>query len=363
VFVVGGGPAGLAAAIEARQKGLQVIVADGAAPPIEKACGEGMMPETLAALQGMGVELSAAEGQKFSGISFVQAGARVSAEFPQGAGMGLRRPILHERMVARAEECGVTFLWSTPVVGIDGDGVRLCRGKVQARWIVGADGLGSRVRRWSGLDGTHRRGRRFASRRHCRMRPWSKYMEIYWGRHAQAYVTPIEKEEVCVVVMAEVVEETSFDRALEEFPELRERLGAGQMSSRERGAVTLSRSLYNVQRGNVALVGDASGSVDAITGEGLRLGFRQASALAEAMVAGDLSRYERAHRALARRPKIMGDLMVWLGRHPRIRSRVIRTMQSRPELFERLMAAHVGAADSREMLSAGALLGWRLLDV
>jgi NADPH-dependent 2,4-dienoyl-CoA reductase/sulfur reductase-like enzyme len=61
VFVIGGGPAGLAVAIAARQKGLQAIVADGAAPPIEKPCGEGMMPETLAALRDLGVEIPAGQ--------------------------------------------------------------------------------------------------------------------------------------------------------------------------------------------------------------------------------------------------------------------------------------------------------------
>src|SRR5580698_1970330 len=50
VFIVGAGPAGLAAAIAARQKGFEVVVADGSEPPIEKPCGEGMMPGTLAGL-------------------------------------------------------------------------------------------------------------------------------------------------------------------------------------------------------------------------------------------------------------------------------------------------------------------------
>lgn len=52
VFVVGGGPAGLAAAIAARLKGFTVAVADGAHPPIDKACGEGLMPDSFGALSG-----------------------------------------------------------------------------------------------------------------------------------------------------------------------------------------------------------------------------------------------------------------------------------------------------------------------
>ena len=49
VFVIGGGPAGLAAAIAARERGCRVLVADGAEPPIDKACGEGLLPDGRAA--------------------------------------------------------------------------------------------------------------------------------------------------------------------------------------------------------------------------------------------------------------------------------------------------------------------------
>ena len=361
VFIIGGGPAGLAAAIASRQQGLEVIVADGSAPPIEKPCGEGLMPETLQALRALGVTLDPTDGQKFSGICFAQQGARVSADFLQGPGLGLPRPILHQRMVARAEECGVQFLWNTPIAGMDSEGVQFARGKVQARWIVGADGLSSRVRRWAGLEATRRTSRRFAVRRHLRMQPWSNHMEIHWGRHAQAYVTPMSSHEICVVLLADDIKHASFDRTLLEFPELHEKLAGQEVSGRERGAVTAMRSLHQVQRGNVALVGDASGSLDAVTGDGMRLAFQQAAALAAAVAAGDLRSYEGAHRALARRPMRMGDLLLWLSRNPLLRSRAIRALQSRPDLFKLLLAAHVGAADSSEILSAGALLGWRLL--
>ncbi len=364
VFVIGGGPAGLAAAIAASQKGFHVVVADGAAPPVEKPCGEGMMPETLAALRALGVEINPGEGHRFSGISFAQEGARVSADFPRGPGIGLRRPLLHERLVVRAEQCGVRLLWKTPVSGIDGDSIQLASRRIRSRWIVGADGHGSRVRRWSGLEATSRRKQRHASRRHYRMKPWSNHVEIYWGARAQAYVTPIGAEELCVVLMSECVEDASFPKAFQELPELRERFAGAELSSRERGAVTSMRSLYKVQRGNVALVGDASGSVDALTGEGLRLAFRQACALTDAMVKGDLRPYEHAHRQLARRPRLMGDLMLWLGRNPRIRARVVRALHSKPDLFARLLATHVGAADcSEDLIWAGALLGWRLLAI
>lgn len=363
VLIVGGGPAGLAAAIAARQKGFEVVVADGAAPPIDKPCGEGMMPETLVALRALGVEFGAGEGRKFRGICFVQENVRVLADFPQGTGIGLRRRLLHERLIAKAEECGVRLLWNTPVSGIDAESAHLTHGKVRARWIIGADGQRSRVRRWIGLDVAKRCRQRHASRRHYRVKPWSNYVEIHWGRHAQAYVTPIGSDEVCVVIMSETAEYASFDGSLRELPELKERLAGADLCSRERGAVTSMHLLSKVQQRNVALVGDASGGVDAITGEGLRLAFRQAFALGESMAVSDLRQYESVHRELARRPMLMGDLMLWLGRNPGIRDRFIRALEAKPDLFARLLATHVGRGTPMELLSTGAQLGWRLLAV
>jgi len=363
VFVIGGGPAGLATAIAARQKGLQVVVADGDGPSIEKPCGEGMMPETLVALRKLGVEIKPEEGRRFRGICFVQEGARVFADFPQGHGIGLRRRLLHERLVARAEKVGVELLWKTPVIGIDAESVQLSNEKVYARWIVGTDGSGSRVRRWSGLDATRHFKQRYARRRHYRVKPWSDYVEIYWGPHAQAYVTPIASDEICVVTMSEQATDTSFAKALDELPELKRQLVGADLTSRERGAVISMQALHNVKRGNIALVGDASGSVDAITGEGLRLAFQQAFALADSIAGNDLKQYQRVHRDLAKRPLLMGNLLLLLGRNPRIRARVLRALQKNPDLFARLLATHVGQRSSADLISAGAALGWQILAV
>ena len=365
VFVVGGGPAGLAAAIAARQKGFSVIVADGSAPFIDKSCGEGLMPETLAVLESLGVKFACSAGRSFRGITFVQGNSQVSADFPRGQGIGLRRPMLHEGLVLRAEECGVQFLWKTPISAIISDpntgSVQLPQRNICAKWIVGADGQGSRVRRWIGLESSTRIGQRYASRRHYRVKPWSNYMEIHWAGKAQAYVTPIGEQEVCVVLIAETPAHRLFETALNQMPALGEKLRGASQSSRERGAITAMRTLRRVQKNNVALLGDASGGVDAITGEGLRLAFRQALVLADAMAANDLTQYQRAHRKLARRPMLMGHLMLWLGRNPRIRRRVFRAMHNNPELLARLLAGHAGDTSPVHLVSAGAQLGLRLL--
>jgi flavin-dependent dehydrogenase len=181
---------------------------------------------------------------------------------------------------------------------------------------------------------------------------------VYWGENAQAYVTPVGEEEVCVVLISRKagMRLASIDV---EFPRLASRLGDTGQADGERGAVTLMRQFKRVYDGKVALVGDASGSVDAITGEGLCLGFRQALALADALAAGDLRHYRDAHRKMARRAAMMGHLMLLLDGRTTLRERAIRAMASDANIFSRLLAAHVGAASNANFAATGALFGWR----
>ncbi len=149
VFVIGGGPVGLAAGIAIREEGFEVIVADGVKPPIDKACGEGLMPDAVAALTKLGVSIQESDGQAFRGIRFIKHQTAVVANFPSGQGIGVRRTVLHEKIVERARAYGVSLLWNMPVVGVCSEGVVLTRGIVPANWIIGADGSNSRVRQWS----------------------------------------------------------------------------------------------------------------------------------------------------------------------------------------------------------------------
>jgi menaquinone-9 beta-reductase len=369
VFVIGGGPAGLAAAIAARLKGFSVTVADGAVPPIDKACGEGLLPEAQAALNDLGIEIPPQAGARFRGIRFLQDDAEVSADFVHGPAIGLRRPVLQELLLARAEQLGVDLLWNTPVIGIDVGGVYLADRTHGARWIIGADGSGSRVRQWMGLDAGAKHRGRFANRRHYGVPRWTDYTEVYWGSGAQAYVTPLGisqaevqgEEEICVVLLGSTREDVTFENALSRWPELQERLAGAGLASRERGAMTSMHTLSQVQRGNIALLGDASGGIDAITGEGLRLAFRQALALSDALVEGDLKSYEEAHRRLARQPMVMGELLLLLARNDGLRGHVIRRLAAKPSLFARLMEIHTGEVTTAQLLATGSLLGWQLL--
>ena len=270
VLIIGGGPAGLAAAIAINKKGFHVAVADGAKAPIDKACGEGLMPDTLIALASLGIHFEAGEGHPMRGVRFLDEAGEVAATFPGSTGIGIRRPVLHQKMIDRAEQLGITLLWETPIVDLLPTSAILADGTtVTARWIIGADGAKSRVRRWSGLESYTQWDSRFAYRRHYRAAPWSDCSEVYWGKNAQAYVTQVAANEVCLAVVTSNAKDR-IDSALREFPALTEKLGNAEFTTPERGAITSMHKLRRVTRGNVALVGDASDGYPGISGIGAK---------------------------------------------------------------------------------------------
>lgn len=359
-FVIGGGPAGLVAAIALRRKGLKVTVADGGEAPGDKACGEGILPTGLSALERLGITLDSAEGRAFRGVRFVNARSSADATFPSRAGLGMRRIALHRQLVRAAERAGVNLFWHTPASYISDNHVHLGNKKFHADWVIGADGYNSRVRRWAGLALRKNPSPRFAYRQHFACKPWTDHVEVHWAAQAQLYVTPVSADEIGIVVLSRN-SRLRVKEALRLFPKIFEKLTACESTTTERGAATGNLVLRAVHAGRVALLGDASGTVDAITGEGLSLAFQQAEALADAIAQGNLAHYGAAHSRLYRRPLWVARQLLLLENYSWLEKRVLQAFAADRKLFQRMLAVHLDDVSTFSFATAGAWLGWRLL--
>ncbi len=330
LIVVGGGPVGLAAALYARRAGLEVTVFEPREGPIDKACGEGLMPGALAALADLGVD---PEGHPLRGIRYVARDCWTQADFLAGPGRGVRRTTLHAALLDAARSADV---WIEPravdAIRQHEDFVKVA--DLRARYIIAADGLHSPVRRMLGLDASEgpRRldPRRFGQRRHAEVSPWSDHVEVHWSVGAEAYVTPVAPSVVGVALLTST--RAGFDALLQGFPELQDRLGGVSMS-KVRGAGPLRQRSKRRVAGRVLLAGDASGYVDALTGEGISIGLTQAHAAVAAIVSGRPQAYEGAWRRLTWRYRWLTTALVQASRVPPVRARLVPAAAMLPRVF------------------------------
>lgn len=182
---------------------------------------------------------------------------------------------------------------------------------------------------------------RIGWRQHFRAAPWTDLVEVHWHDRGQLVVTPIAPDEICISLLANSARTRAAD-LLNVFPEVARRLAHVQTSGPARAAICSAGVIRSVIRRRIALIGDAAGAMDALTGDGLALGFRQATLLADALAAGNFQKYQKAHRRLCRPPILMGKLMLVVGGRMNLRRRVLDAFAAQPALFNFALNMHTG---------------------
>jgi len=328
VLVVGGGPIGLASAIEARLAGLDTVVVEPRVGVIDKACGEGLMPGAVLALARLGVH---PRGFALRGIEYRDGRRSAQHRFVTGSALGVRRTTLHSALRERAEELGVRVV-TDRVDAVEQDATSVTAAGIRADWLLAADGLHSTVARLTGLHRiTPQPRRRYGLRRHYAVEAWSDLIEVHWTPLGEIYVTPTADGVVGLALLAK--RGVRFDDALASAPELAERVRGLEPASQLRGAGPLRQNTRARTSGRVLLVGDASGYVDALTGEGIRIGLDQARAAVDAVVSAAPARYEGAWREVTGDFRRLTGTLVRLATSP-ARRLIVPVSSAAPGLFD-----------------------------
>jgi geranylgeranyl reductase family protein len=293
VLVIGAGPAGASAAIEAARQGCSVLIVDKQRFPREKACGDTLFPDAVSALRKLDVfdRLS----QALSPID----GLRVFA--PNGSAIGLswtvytcKRSTLDQLLLDCAIDAGARFRQETRLVDFQeiDSGVRVklrdggAKGgdrSLQAKYLVLATGA-NRVS-LANADADFAQSA-FALRGYFKTsgRACVDDRTIQIGYHGSicpgyGWVVPVSDDEVnigvgyCVDSRARLPTTNLrqlFDLFVEDFPSARAVIAGGEPRDGLKGAPLRTSLRGRLHYGaRVFVVGEAAGTTYAWTGDGI----------------------------------------------------------------------------------------------
>ncbi len=354
LVVVGGGPAGLATAIVAAERGLSVVVIERRDFPADKACGEGILPPGVKALARLGIadRFDYTTSFPFAGIRFIQEdGSSAESRMPT-KGLGIRRTVLVQALAQRAEELGAVLCHRCSVYSVETKPheavVDTTEGKVCGRLVVAADGVNSSLRKASGLEAPASQRRRFALRQHYQLRPWTDFVEVYVDEKGEAVMTPVSGRSVNVNFVWEdgAIEQPTISTLADRFPLLGARLRGAPSISSVKGAGPMARRATRRNSNRLVLVGDAAGFVDSISGDGLSIAFNSALILGEHLdkilecgaTLESMQAYDHEARRLYRGYWFVTNGLLMVARHPRARRKIINALMRHPGIFRAMMA-------------------------
>ena len=304
VLVVGGGPAGAAAAIRAAAAGLSVVLCDKAAFPRDKTCGDGLTTTALRILERLGLDPATVDGwQPVDGVVLRSPSGRIVdlPLSPDGLFAAVApRATLDAALLDVAARSGVEIRQQSPleslqvtpscveaIIGDDGE-------PVSARYVIAADGMYSTVRRLVGVGGPHL-GEWHAFRQYfagvADRRLWVLFerdllpgyawiFPVAGGRANVGFGVP-RRPGVSVRPMA------AQWRDLLERPSVRALLGAAEPVGHHRAwPIPADLGRAPLSAGRVLFTGDAAGATDPMTGEGIAQALVTGILAAEAVAAG-----------------------------------------------------------------------------
>jgi geranylgeranyl reductase family protein len=371
-IIIGGGPAGSAAAISLARQGVRALVLEEKRMPRAKLCGEFITPESFPTLERLGVmaRMLACGAQKIKRLSLVPVSGKAVhtpiAEMSEIAdwAMSLSRARFDQVLFERAIECGAECREGFAVKQcVEENGVRivealsLAEGKAvrfSAPLIIDASGRNSRL-----MVG---RKERIAGERGSRLYGLKAHLEGVTGIRDQVelYFFPqgyggLSRVEDDLVNLCFIANERTFRKAggdalriveqtIKQNPLARERLARAEVVDKWHTVGPLAFGHRRLTQNGVIAVGDASGMIDPFTGTGIQIALRTGELAAQAIIESAsfddaLTRYGASYaREFGRRMKVAGWLRS-VALTPAIANVSARILALSPPLARRVLRA------------------------
>ena len=392
LVIAGAGPAGSTLALRLAREGFTVALVEAQRFPRHKPCGEFMSPEALPILSELGVlgDVRALGARELRGLRILRADRRARGRYtdigraraPFDHGFGVRREVFDAALLRAALATGGVELlegWRAerllrgPGGAVQGLLARERGGaerELRAALTIGADGLRSRVAEELGV----RRPRAWLDR----IALVTRLRGVELSDEAEAYLlddgffaaAPVDGGllslnlvvDRAAYLAAGLGPQAFLRQRIESVPALRERLEGAEQVEALRGIGPLSHTTTRKVFDGAALVGDACGYVDPITGEGIFLALRGAELLAGVLVhalharradAAALRPYVRSRRRELWPRELLGLALQRGLRHPRLVAAGLGLLSARPALCDLLVSVTGDYVPLRELVRPG----------
>tara|TARA_R110002072_G_scaffold534_6_gene3948 strand:+ start:125069 stop:126133 length:1065 start_codon:yes stop_codon:yes gene_type:complete len=280
--IIGGGPIGLYLSLKLAQRGHKVSVFEKGKWPIDKVCGQGIMPTGRELLESVGVEFSSSDSYEFQSIQYID-GAKKKKGSLTSQGIGVERQVLSQKLYELASKNEQITLHEKSPIALESNSFNKFLSEYD--FVFACDGLNSQVRKFFDNEVIRTDDHRMGARLHYNGKYWGDGVEVYWNDGIEAYVTPVSDSrfEVAFLWFQEKIEQGPHlqSKLLNLFPELKEKLKGHEQLNDFKGYGPFNKVSRHMRIKNVYFVGDAYKFLDGITGEGLSLGMKSATILAQ----------------------------------------------------------------------------------
>jgi menaquinone-9 beta-reductase len=283
LIIIGGGPAGAAAAITAARNGARVLILEQNRFPRHKVCGEFVSAESLALLKSLLPDTRLIDqAPRISTARIFLDGRQLHAPVHPSAA-SISRFDLDLALWRAAEQAGSDARQQTSVQRLSGNGpflVETAGAAFEARSVINASGRWSTLsprlpcapKKWLGVKAHF----------HELSSPFS--VDLYFFNGGYCGVQPIAPDRINVSAMVRTDAATTLPAILSLHPALEARSRRWQLATEPVTTSPLFFRRPEPLRDNMLMAGDAAGFVDPFVGDGIALALRTGAAAAQCLL-------------------------------------------------------------------------------